>query len=61
MNQWQAARQLRYLLEAMRWPDGDAKRVISKAHITAGPPDDMLSSLRPPFVLISVQPVDVDR
>lgn len=60
MNQWQAARQLRYLLEAMRWPDGDQKRVISKAHITAGPPDDMLSSLRPPFCLISVQPVEPD-
>jgi hypothetical protein len=61
VNQWQAARQLKYLLEAMRWPDGDAKRVISKAHVTAGPPDDMLATLRTPFVLISVQPVEPDE
>lgn len=61
MNQWQAARQIKYLLEAMRWPDGDAKRVISKAHVTAGPPDDMLSTLRPPFCLVSVQPVEPDE
>lgn len=61
MNQWQAARQLKYLLEAMRWPDGTASRVISKAHVTAGPPDDMLATLRPPFCLISVQPVEPDE
>ncbi len=55
MNDWQVARQLKYLLKAQAWPGGTNK-VFSDAIVSAGVDDEAYGNLPAPYAV--VQPLD---
>ena len=54
MNDWQAVRQLRFLLEAAAWPDGAAERVFGSVTIAQMVDEDALALKRFPQALLRV-------
>lgn len=54
MNDWQAVRQLRFLLEADRWPDGATERVFGSVTIAQMLDEDALALKRFPQALLRV-------
>ena len=52
MNTWQALRQLKALLLAAEWPDGDQEKVLGSCLVTVAMEEQAFAQLRPPTALI---------
>lgn len=61
MNGWQVARQIKALLKARTWPDGNQELVFGDVLVTVGLTERGVGELRFPFVLISPLDSDLDE
>lgn len=61
MTPWQIARQIRHLLLAQTWPDGDTERVFGDVMVTAATDEEAFGLVQHPYCLINVGDAPADR
>jgi hypothetical protein len=60
LSPWQLARQIRYNLRLLAWPEAGGQLVFGAVHCTQGLPEESAHLLRMPFCLISVNEDEAD-